>query len=148
MVEISKIRIKDSVVIGKQNAKVLAKIYIDGNVYVMPEVEVPIDEDFDVSWNLTQDVDDGTGYHHIVIELYYKDILNKEKPLDINGQDADKETGKNITLDYYLGNRVGSRYPAGGGYKIEDGSDDGNDSFLFDEKDARIYFRIVTVAVS
>jgi len=148
MVEISKIRIKDYLLVGRQNAKVVAKIYIDGNMYVMPEVEVPIDKDYDVSWNVTQDVNDGVGYHTIKIELYYKDLLNREKMLDINGEDNNKETGKNLTISYYLGNRVGSSYPEGGGYKIEDGSDDGNDSVIFDEKDARVYFRIVTVAVS
>ncbi len=148
MVEISKIRIKDFVVVGKQSAKVMAKIYIDENMYAMQEVEVPIDKDFGVSWNVTQDVNDGVGYHTIGIELYYKDLLGREKMLDINGEDSNKETGKSLTIDYYLGNRVGSSYPEGGGYKVEDGSDDGNDSIFFDEKDGRIYFRIVTVAIS
>jgi len=93
-------------------------------------------------------VNDGVGSHTIKIALYYKDLFNKEKPLDINGEDDNRETGKNLTIDYYLGNKIGKSYPEGGGYKIEDGSDDDNDSFFFDEKDARIYFRIVTVAVS
>jgi len=146
-VEIYKIRIKDYLVLNQQIGKIYAKIYIDENMYVLPAEgvkEVPIDEDTILNWSIKQNIDDSVGYHTIKIEFYYKDILNRDKMMDINGKDADKETGKTLTINYYIGNKVGNQYPEGGIYKIEDGSDDGN-SGLFNEKDARIYFRIVTV---
>ena len=146
-VEIHKIRVKDYLVPTKQTAKIYAKIYIDDVMYLLPSdgvEEVPIDEDKILNWTVKQNIEDNIGHHTIKIEFYYKDVLGREKPLDINGEDANKDTGKAITIDYYIGNKVGNQYPSGSTYAVSDGSDDGNSGIL-DEKDARIYFRIVTV---
>jgi len=150
MVEIWKIRINDYLIPWKSTAKIFVKIYIDGVEYVLPEEpkEVNIDEDIIVNWNVSQNIDDSVGYHGIKIELYYKDWIGREVLVDINGEDPDKETGKIVEVNYLIGNKVGNQYPQGGGYKISDGSDDGNDSFFKEEKDGRIYFRIVTIDAS
>lgn len=146
-VEISRIRIKDFLVLQKQTGKIFMKIYIDDKEYVLPGggvKEVNIDEDIPVNWSVTQNVDDSIGFHTIKIEMYYKNIINVDKPLDINGEDADKETGTAITIDYYIGNKIGHQYPSDREFAISDGSDDGNGL----EKDAMIIYRIVTVSAS
>lgn len=147
-VEIKKIRINDFLILNQPTGKVYATVSIDGYTYMLPEEgfkELNIDQDELLNWSIIHNVDDSVGYHTIKIDLYYKDIINRDKPIDINGEDKNKDTGKNLVIEYYLGNKVGHQYPEGSEYKISDGSDDGNDSLLFEEKDARIYFRIVTV---
>jgi len=145
-VEISRVRIKDSVRWLQQTADIYAVVTIENKNYIFPETgiqELAIDEDTTVNWNITVDVDDSVGYHKITIALYYQDVF-KDKPLDINGEDDNRDTGINLSINYYLGNKVGHQYPADSMYKLSDGSDDGNGG-IFDEKDASIYFRIITV---
>lgn len=145
-VEIWKIRVNEKTRWLSNTAKIYAKIYIDDVEYVLPPEEfkeVNIDEDVIVNWNVSQNIDDKIGYHTVKIELYYKDILG-DKLLDINGDVADKtEEGKILSINYYIGNKVGNQYPEEGGYAIADGSFDDNKR----EKDARVYFRIVTIDV-
>ena len=142
-VEISKIRIKDPLIFSKSMGKIFMKIYIDGIEYVLPAdgiKEVNIDEDIPVNWSVTQNIDDNVGFHTVKIEMYYKNFFNVDTLLDINGRDGDK---KSVTIDYYIGNKVGYQYPANTEFAYSDGSDDGKK-----EKDGRIYFRIVTVSAS
>ncbi len=148
MVEIPKIRVYDPRL--AQTIKIYAKIFVDNNEFTLPSEglkEINIDEDIDLNWNITVDVPDDVGYHDIKIMLYYKSL--KEGLIDINGENADKnEEGKIIEISYYIGNKIGYQYPEGKDYAYSDGYDDGNDFLFFDERDARIYYRIVTIEIT
>ena len=146
-VTVDRIRIKDFLVDRKTTGKIFLKIYIDNEEFVLPAEgfkEVNIDEDVYLNWSVTKNIPDDVGYHTIKLELYYKDLLNTNKIIDINGKDADKKDGRTLAINYYIGNRIGSSISS-----IEDGSDDGNYSPIpiFDEKDALIRYTITTVAV-
>lgn len=148
-VEINRIRLNDPPPYKPfaTTAIVIAKVTIDDKTYVLPNEtgeEIPIDQDMTVNWTLKQDVPDDIGYYSIKLALYYK-ISVSESIIDVNGDKNERsDEGRTLTINYYLGNQIGHQYPSDRELAFSDGFDDGNKG-LFDEKDAQIWYRIVTI---
>lgn len=115
-------------------------LYVDGvSVGELPADEPPevtIDTLTTLDWVLRVNVSDDRS-HEVRIELYDKDRIGRTQ-LDINGEDG---ADKGLNINYYLGTETVGRVLTG----EADGYDDGNDSFLQDEKDAYISYTLTTV---
>lgn len=146
-VEINKIRILDPRKPFDKTALIVARVTIDDTTYEIPNEtgkELPIDQDMTVNWTIKQNVPDDIGNYDITVAIYYK-TSSSESIIDINGiKNERNDEGRIITIDYYLGNKIGNQYPSDSTYAFSDGFDDGNKG-LFDEKDAQIWYRIITI---
>jgi len=142
-ISIDSIRINDPVDgILDQNindpAEAFIRVYVDGTLIgELPSggpAELEIDEDIRLNWSMRVNVSDDRS-HIIRFELFDKDTIG-EQQIDINKDPDDKQ----LLVEYHLGNEIGRSYQGS-----SDGSDDGNDTFWRDEKDAKITYTITTI---
>jgi hypothetical protein len=154
-VEIDSIRIKDDPsgsLFPPETTNVYAVITINEASYIVPNdlgEEVSIDVETKVNWSAELNVDDSVANHEITLQLFFASSF-AGRIIDINNESAEKTNeGRTIRISYHIGDKVGHQFPANKNYITYDGSEDGNYNPIkrFDEKDAKISFRIVTVDV-
>jgi len=145
MIRINELRILDPIdgIFNRDiNDPAEATFYIyvaDGFVGELPVTgpeEVSIDTLTTLNWSITVNVSDDRS-HEVRIELYDIDAIGQDI-IDINGMD---DQDKGLTINYYLGTETIGRNQTG----EEDGSLDGNNAPLHDEKDAFISYTFTTV---
>lgn len=120
-------------------AEAFIRVYVDGQqIGELPTggpEEIEIDTETDVNWTIRVNVSDDRS-HIVRFELFDDDPIG-ELQIDINGAQPDD---KHLLVEYHLGTKIGRTYQGS-----SNGSDDGNDTVLRDERDAKITYTITTI---